>query len=170
MSLDLRDQVDAFLLGEKTIIGPPAWSISPRPNTLMMKRSLLLEGEVVDAFFHCIAHPRTPTREFHHLIVYGGKTVTRLDFAPSVDGPHLNSLACPIDYPKGEVDDLHYHDWGANRQFANGKVLSGTLPCAKTLEDRITDIDQAFWWFCDQNNIRAETFDVPGWPTSNQLL
>ena len=151
--VDVRVDVDYFLAADKIIIGPPTWSIAPRPNIRIMKRSLLLEGEAIDAFLHCQAFPRTQQHEFRHLIVYAGKCVARLDFAPSEDGAHLNALSCPFDYPTGKVDHLHYHDWAANRQFGNGKALPNKLPCARVPEDRIVDIDQGFWWFCHQNNI-----------------
>jgi hypothetical protein len=135
-----------------------------------MKRTLLEEGEAVDAFLHSQAYPTTALKEYRHLVVFQGRCVARIDYAPSIDGTHFNVLTCPAGYPSSSVDALHYHDWDSNKQFGNAKALPEGLLCAREIESRINDIDQAFWWFCEQNNIDATSNEVPGWPPMDKLL
>lgn len=168
--MDLLSETDRFMACQKTIIGLPTWKFAPRPNVRLMKRGLLADGEAVDAFIHSQAYPGTNPKEFRHLIVFMGRCVARLDFAPSEDGPHYNPMTCPINYPTGRVGSLHFHDWQSNRQFGNPKALPEGLKCAIEPTDPIDDIDQGFWWFCDQNRISATSSDVPGWPPADQLL
>jgi hypothetical protein len=136
----------------------------------IMKRALLQEGEAVGAFLHSQAYPNTALKEFRHLIVFADKCVARIDFAPTVDGTHFNSFTCPAGYPESSVDPLHYHDWGANRQFASSNKLPTKMLCAREIRSRINDIDQGFWWFCEQNQVTATSSDEPGWPPLDKLL
>jgi hypothetical protein len=168
--LDIRVETDDFLAVQKTIIGPPTWTIDPRPNLRLMKRNLLVNGETSDGYLISQAVLRSDPREFRHLIIFKGVCVVRLDFAPSEDGSHMNALVCPIGFPTQKFRDPHFHDWDSNRQFANGKALPTSLPCASIPSDRIGDIDQAFWWFCHRTNVVASSSDVPGWPPMDQLL
>lgn len=168
--MDIRVRVDEFLAAPKTIVGPPTWQIGSRPEMRFMKRALLQEGEAMDAFLHSQAYPTTKSKEFRHLIVFEGLCVARMDFAPTVDGTHFNVFTCPPDYPPSSVDSLHYHDWQGNRQFATSNKLPTKLLCAKEIQSRINDIDQGFWWFCEQNQITATSADEPGWPPLDKLL
>lgn len=167
--MDIRERVDQFLAAPKSIIGPPKWEIGSRPETRILKRALLEDGEAVDAFLHSQAYPRTALKEYRHLIVFAGKCVTRLDYAPTIDGPHFNGFSCPAGYPAEAVNPMHYHDWAGNRHFASGKTIPKLL-CAREIQSRINDIDQAFWWFCQQNHIDATSADEPGWPPLDKLL
>ena len=168
--MDIRADADDFLAMSKTIIGRPTWVIDPRPNLRLMKRNLLIDGEPSDGYLITQAVVRTEPREYRHLITFKGSCVARLDFAPTEDGAHLNALTCPLGYPTEKIRGLHYHDWQSNRQFSNSKALSPKLPCASVPTDRMSDIDQAFWWFCEATNIVASSSDVPGWPPVDQLL
>lgn len=168
--MDVRADADEFLAAPKTILGPPTWVVGARPETRLIKRNLLQEGEAVDAFLHTQAYPNTNPREFRYLIVFRGLCIARIDFAPTIDGSHFNPLSCPADYPVGKVDPLHYHSWKGNRQFGSAKSLPQKLLCACEIKHRIDDIDQAFWWFCHDNQILAESSDVPGWPPLDRLL
>lgn len=167
--MDIRDRIDQFLAAPKQIIGPPKWEIGARPEQRILKRSLLEDGEAVDAFLHSQAYPLTALKEYRHLIVFEGKCVARLDYAPTVEGAHFNGFSCPVGYPTGSVNWPHYHDWAGNRQFSSGKTI-GKLLCAREIQSRINDIDQAFWWFCQQNHIDATSADEPGWPPLDKLL
>ncbi len=137
--MDIRDRVDEFLAAPKAIIGPATWEVGTRPEVRIMKRSLLQDGEALDAFLHCTAYPTTPNQEFRHLIVFAGKCVTRLDYAPTVDGTHFNGFSCPPDYPPSAVSGLHYHDWEGNRHLARAGTHKGD-------SHHCSDVIQALQW------------------------
>jgi hypothetical protein len=41
---------------------------------------------------------------------------------------------------------------------------------ARDIGCRINNIDDGFWWFCQQNQIHATTLDVPEWPSVSRLI
>ena len=143
-----------------------------------MKRTLLVDGEVVGAFLVSQAYPGSLRREFRHMITFlpdeglrgDARCVCRLDSAPDIDGPHFNDFAGGKDYPAIQVDDVHYHDWSGNRHLGKPKELPLKLLYARNLPSRINNIADGFWWFCQQNQIDATSLDVPEWPSLDRLL
>lgn len=176
--MDVRTRVDLLLASAKTIIGSATWLPGQRPGTSLMKRTLLEDGESLGASLISQAYPTTAGREFRHLITYeppgtrrqDARCIARLDNAPSIDGPHINDFGGKLGYPPCQVPDLHYHDWVGNRHLAKASDLPLKLLYARDIGSRINDIDDAFWWFCQQNHIVATTLDVPGWPKPDKLL
>ena len=176
--MDLKTRVDQLLASPKTILGPPQWKVGSRPETRQMKRTLLEDGEAKGAFLISQAYPTTAGREFRHMVTFAlpgsmrqeGRCVARLDNAPMIDGPHINDFGGIIGYPACRVPDVHYHDWAGNRHLAKAKELPEKLLYARDIGCRINNIDDGFWWFCQQNHIDATTLDVPGWPKLDQLL
>lgn len=176
--MDLKARVDELLAAPKTILGDPVWRVGQRPETREMRRILLESGESRGAKLVSVAFPGTVQHEYRHMIVFtpeegrraDGKCVTRLDFAPTIDGPHVNDFNGPLGYPACEIPDPHYHDWAGNRQLTKVKELPSKLLYARHIGSRINDIDDGFWWFCQQNQIGASTRDVPGWPPPERLL
>lgn len=176
--MDMKARIDEMLAAPKTILGEPRWKISRRPDTREMRRLLLESGEAKGASLVSFAYPRSDRREYRHLIVFtpedgrrvDGRCVCRLDNAPIVDGPHFNDFGGPLGYPACQVDDPHYHDWAGNRHLVKGKELPAKLLYARHISTRINNIDDGFWWFCQQNQIGASSRDVPGWPPPDQLL
>jgi hypothetical protein len=98
------------------------------------------------------------------------RCVARLDSAPEIDGPHVNDFGGGPGYPPCRVPDVHYHDWNGNRHLAKAKELPDKLLYARDIGCRINNIDDGFWWFCQQNHIDATTLDVPGWPKLDKFL
>jgi hypothetical protein len=143
-----------------------------------MKRALLEEGESRGATLVSFAYPKTSAREYRHMIVLrpeggerkDGRCVCRLDFAPTVSGPHINDFNGLVGYPACQIDDLHYHDWAGNRHLGKVKELPSKLLYAREIHSRFNDINDAFFWFCQQNHIVATSQDVPEWPALGQLL
>lgn len=176
--MDLKARIDALLATPKTILGLPTWTIGPRPETRLMKRTLLEDGEARGASLLHLAYPGTTGRQFRHMITFmppgttrkDARCVSRLDNAPLIDGPHINDFGGGVGYPPCEMPDLHYHDWAGNRHLAKPKELPDKLLYARDIGYRINDIDDGFWWFCQQNQIDATTLDVPGWPKLDTLL
>lgn len=168
--MDIRTQVDAFLSAEKTIVGAPQWNEAQRSGMRRMRRSLLQDGEAVDAFLESQAYLTAQRREFRHLIVFGGRCICRLDYAPEIDGAHFNGMDCPACYPVEKAADLHYHTWEGNRHKATATTLPIRVNCAVNVHIDALDINKAFWWFCDQTNIKAVSADVPDWPPRDSLL
>jgi hypothetical protein len=168
--MDIRDRVDEFLKADKSIFGSPTWTTSNRSEMRVMKRTLLQEGEGVDAFIVSQAFPGTTDREFRYLITFEGRCICRLDYARTIDGPHFNGMDCGAAYPVEKMDGLHYHDWPGNRHRATASTLPDRLGCARDVQIDGIDIDKAFWWFCHDNNIWATSGEVPGWPPRESLL
>lgn len=102
--MDLRARVDQMLAAPKTILGTPQWKIGQRPDWREMRRTLLEDGEARGAFLISHAYPRTDDHEFRDMIVLwpeggtrkDGRSVCRLDNAPTVSGPHINDFAGPL--------------------------------------------------------------------------
>ena len=176
--MDIRIRVDELLAAPKTILGAPVWTVGQRPETRQMKRVLLENGEAHGAFLISQAYPGTANKEFRHLITFmppsatrkDARCICRLDNAPVTDGPHINDFGGGLGYPACQMPDLHYHDWAGNRRLAKARELPEKLLYARDIGSRINNIDDAFWWFCQQNHIDATTMDVPGWPPIGRLL
>lgn len=176
--MDLKNRIDQLLAAPKTILGERVWETGSRPDTRLMKRTLLENGEALGAHLISHAYPTSTGREFRHLITFlpehgkrqDARCVCRLDNAPVVDGPHINDFGGGLGYPPCQMPDLHYHDWAGNRHLTRGKELPPRLLYARDIGCRINDIDDGFWWFCQQNHIVATSLDLPGWPTSNKLF
>ena len=176
--MDLRDRVDLLLAAPKSILGTPTWIISARPETVEMRRTLLEGGEARGAVLMSQAYPRSLWHEFRHMIIFvppggtrpDGRCVARLDNASERDGPHINDFGGPVGFPGGSVPDIHYHDWAGNRQLGKAQELPAKLLYARDICCRINDINDGFWWFCQQNQIDATTLDLPGWPRLDRLL
>lgn len=176
--MDLRTRVDVLLETSKTILGLPTWVIGQRPDTSLMKRTLLEDGEARGAFFISQAFTTTVGKEFRHLITFAppdsirkdARCVVRLDNAPTIDGPHINDFGGVVGYPACQMPDLHYHDWAGNRHLAKVNDLPTKLLYARDIGCRINNIDDGFWWFCQQNHIVATTLDLPGWPKPDTLI
>lgn len=174
----LKHRVDEILAQPKSILGETLWKPGVRPGVLVLKRTLLVNGEFVGAFLVSQAYPTTLRREFRHMITFlpsGGqrtdaRCVCRLDSAPETDGPHINDFGGGPNYPARAVDDVHYHDWAGNRHLTAAKDLPQKLLYARNISSRINNIIDGFWWFCQQNQIVASSLEVPEWPTSGQLL
>lgn len=176
--MDLQARVDELLATPKTVLGPPQWKVGQRPETREMRRVLLENGEARGASLVSMAYPTARLQEYRHMVVFtpegglrsDGRCVSRLDHAPEIDGPHINDFGGPVGYPACQISALHYHDWAGNRHLAKPKDLPTKLLYAREIQSRIKDIDDAFWWFCQENQITATTRDVPGWPPPERLL
>lgn len=176
--MEMKTRVDELLANPKSILGAAKWEPGQRPDTREMRRVLLENGEATGAMLISFAYPKAPSQEFRHLITFrqsGGtradaRCVARLDYAPTVDGPHINDFGGGLSYPSCQMPDLHYHDWAGNRHLAKPKELPPKLLYARDIGCRINNIDDGFWWFCQQNQIDATSMEVPGWPKLGQLL
>lgn len=176
--MDLKTRVDQLLAVDKTIVGPPRWEVGTKVTTRQMKRTLLEDGEARGAFLITQAYPTTSKQEFRHLITFlapdgrrqDARCICRLDFAPSIDGPHINDFGGEVGYPPCQMPEIHYHDWMGNRHLATAKELPPKLLYARDIKCRINNIVDGFWWFCQQNQITATSSDAPGWPTMGLLL
>ena len=176
--MDLRLRVQELLQTPKTILGPPRWKVGSRPDWREMKRTLLENGEARGASLVSFAYPKTNQREYRHLIVLtpeggerrDGRCVCRLDFTPSVSSPHINDFAGPAGYPACQIVDPHYHDWTGNQHLGKAREIPPKLLYAREIQSRFNDINDAFWWFCEQNQIVATSQDLPEWPTLGRLL
>jgi hypothetical protein len=176
--MDLKARVDKLLAAPKTILGEATWQIGARPDTREMRRVLLEDGEALGATLISQAYPKTAGHEFRHMITFlppgatrkDARCVCRLDNSPTIDGPHINDFGGGLGYPACEVPDLHYHDWAGNRHLTRAKELPSKLLYARDIGCRINNIDDGFWWFCQQNQVDATSMELPGWPTLSQLL
>ena len=176
--MDIKARVDELLAAPQTLLGAPQWKIGHRPETRELRRILLENGESRGAVLISMAYPSTRLDDYRHMIVFtpergarsDGRCVCRLDSAPEIDGPHVNDFGGPLGYPACAVPDLHYHDWAGNRHLGKSQDLPARLLYAREIQSRINNIDDAFWWFCQQNQITATSRDVPGWPPPDRLL
>lgn len=176
--MDIRVRIDELLRTPKTILGDAIWKVGSKPETRVMRRILLEDGEAKGAELISHAYPTTVGKEFRHLIVYrtsdqkreDGRCITRLDCAREIDGPHINDFGGILGYPPCKVDDVHYHDWAGNRHLAKATELPKKLLYARNLGSKINNIDDGFWWFCEQNQIVATKLDLPGWPKLDIML
>lgn len=176
--MDIQSRIDDLLRSPKTILGENLWEQGQRPDIRVMRRVLLENGESLGAALVSYAYPRARMQEYRHLVVFtpeggirrDGRCVSRLDNAPTVDGPHVNDFGGPPGYPGCQLSDPHFHDWAGNRQLCKPKEMPPKLLYAREIQSRFNNIDDAFWWFCEQNQIGASSGDVPGWPQPDRLL
>ncbi len=162
---DIRVLVDSFLAEEKTLAGYGDFVNTEQPDEQEWRRLLVQNGEVTDGELRVIAYPASPKREFRLLVLMSDHCVTRLDYVFDRDGAHINDFHRPMGYPSLPIRKPHIHRWDANRRIARVDKYPRKLLYAIEIDDKITNLERAFKWFCDELRISFTGEDVPAWPT-----
>lgn len=161
-----REDVDAFVAADKTLVGDSGWICDPNDEQCRLKFTVAVDGVPTASTVEVIDFPLETPRGFT-ITLNVPPCIWRLDFDPSTK-VHVNDVSDFHECPK-LVTGPHSHPWRLNRQFHKGKSIPEELPLALPL-DGIKSFKSALDWFCAETNITFSKNQLPELPPTGKLL
>ena len=100
---------------------------------------------------------RIPENDFWHpsiSLIFRDCIVMRLDKIPDTEKKSNPMEAQTLGLP-AEVSGTHIHDWADNRDMVLRRQ-SWQLPIRRAIDDRLRQINDMYFWFCDRVRIRKQ--------------
>ena len=101
---------------------------------------------------------RIPIGKFHYPsigLIFRGEMVQRLDRVPASERKTNPWWAENKGLPL-YISGTHIHAWADNRNHIASRGRWGALPARRPIKANMTRLQQMFFWFCDEINVRIQ--------------
>lgn len=164
-----EEQVEHFLLAQKTAAGNADWTETSRSSAWTIEWPLIVSGESTGGRLMIKSPFSISPQEFKILLIFLERCIARLEFKPY--GEHMNPLkGLPRKIPKGRIKGPHVHLWENNKRYCENGKLPDELHIAMPLKEDLIDFNSCLRWFCMKHRIGIDVSKVPNIPSEPLLL